>query len=156
MTQPNASAKVSNLRERLVYLRSRRWVRLLLLGVVVMLVVWGYFYIKSILPRTPAQKLELRTESLRVYIQVQEAAARLELLKSMIIAGREQPNIERHRRLIAEGLEVSFEAAPLKLRKQWRDLETTFKQLQADLTNGREAALATLTELEAQLQMIKY
>jgi hypothetical protein len=148
------AAFFARLAERLTYLRNRRWVQLSFVLLVLTLAVWGFFYVRSLLPRTPAQRLETRADTVRAYVRTQEAVARLGLLRAMIEAKREPATIERYRSLIAENLELTFKRSPKELRDQWGELERTLNQLQADLSNGNEETLATLGELEAKLQTL--
>jgi hypothetical protein len=145
----------SRLKERLIYLRNRRWVQLSALAVLLALAVWGFFYVRSLLPRTPAQLLELQTRALQTRLEVQDALAKLELLRAMIEARRTQTSIERYRYLIAEDLKASFERAPKELRQQWGAIHEDFKQLQADINDGSEGTLGTLTMLIAKLQRLE-
>jgi hypothetical protein len=157
MTDPNSleTTVLARLRERLVYLHNRRWAQLLGIAVLVVLGLWGYFFVRSRLPPTPAQKLEAHHEHLQTYARMQEAVMQLELIRAMIQAGRTPTTIERYCRLLAEELEATFTKAPLELRRQWPDLEGGFRQLQSDLMAGREEALVTLRELEATLRSVR-
>jgi hypothetical protein len=127
-------------------------VQLSALALLLALGVWGFFYIRSLLPRTPAQTLEARTETLHTALRVQEAAAKLELLRAMIEARREPTSIERYRSLIATDLEATFKRAPNEVREQWVEVERLFNQLQADINEGNERTLTTLNDLEARLE----
>jgi hypothetical protein len=140
------------LSERLTYLRNRRWVQLSLLALLIALAVWGFFYVRSRLPKTPAQTLAIRTDSLQTSLRVQDAANRLELVRAMINAGRDPANVERYRNLIDEDLKATFGRAPREIRNQWGELESIFNQLQAELSSGSEETLVTLGELEAKLK----
>jgi hypothetical protein len=144
------------LKERLVYLRNRRWVQLSALALFIALGIWGYFYVRSLLPRTPAQHLDIQTDTLQTQIQVQDALSKLELLRAMLIARREEASIERYRALIANTLQTTFEGSPKELRAQWRDIDNAFNQLQMDMNNGSETTLTTLEGVIARLQRLEF
>jgi hypothetical protein len=146
---------LTRLRERFIYLRNRRWVQMSLTAVLLALAIWGFFYVRSLLPPTPAQTLAAEADKVHTYLELQEALIKLELIRAMIEADREPASIERYRNLIASDLEGTFKRAPRELRKQWRGLEPAFNGLQAELNNGKAEALAALTELETTLQAVK-
>jgi hypothetical protein len=146
----------SRLRERLTLLRNRRWVQLSALALLLGLGVWGFFYVRSLLPRTPAQTLEAQTETLHTALRVQEATAKLELLRAMIEARREAAGLERYRSLIATDLEATFKRSPKEVSTQWGEVERLFNQLQADINEGNEQTLATLDDLKASLQGLEF
>jgi hypothetical protein len=144
----------SRLMDRLVYLRNRRWVQVSLVLVLLALALWGFFYVRSLLPRTPAQLLEDRSDTLHAYLEIQEASAKLELIRAMILAGREPDAVERYRGILANDLEKTFESSPKVLRESWSDIERGLNDLQANLSEGNQEALASLGELEATLQRL--
>lgn len=146
----------SRLRERLIFLSHRRWVQLSLLALLLALGVWGFFYVRSLLPRTPAQMLEARTETLYTALRVREADAKLDLLKAMIEARREPTDVERYRSLIVADLEATFKRAPEEVREQWTEVERLFNQLQADINEGSEGTLTTLDDLKARLGGLEF
>lgn len=152
---PDASF-FSRLHERLVFLGNRRWVQLSALVLLLALGVWGFFYVRSLLPRTPAQTLEARTETLYTALGVREATAKLELLKAMIEARQEPTDVERYRSLIVADLEETFKRSPKEVRGRWTEVEGLFNQLQADINEGSEGTLTTLDDLKAMLQGLEF
>ncbi len=142
------------LRERLTYLRQRRWVQLSLIAFFLAFAVWGFFYVRSLLPRTPAQRLENDTRSAQTYLHLQEAQAKLTLIRAMIGAGRESANIERYRSLLASDLEATFERSPKALRANWPELKARLNHVQRALNEDNEEALVALNELEVVLQRL--
>jgi hypothetical protein len=146
---------VARLRERFVYLRNRRWVQMFLAVIILALALWGFFYVRSLLPRTPAQTLAAQADKVHTYLRLHEALIKLELLRAMIEADSEPVSIERYRNLIATDLEVTFKQAPKELRKQWRGLERMFNEFQTEINNGKDEALAALGELEITLRAVK-
>jgi hypothetical protein len=146
----------SRLRERLTFLGNRRWLQLSALALLLALGVWGFFYVRSLLPRTPAQILEAQTETLHTALRVREATAKLELLRAMIEARREAASLERYRSLIATDLEEAFKRSPEEVNTQWDDVERLFNQLQADINEGGERTLTTLDDLKVSLQGLEF
>ncbi len=144
----------SRLAERLVYLRNRRWVQISLVLLLILLGVWGFFYVRSLLPRTPAQLLEERSDTLHTYLEVQEAGATLELIRAMIASGRQPEAVERYRNILAKDLEATFEDAPEPLRANWPVIEQHLNELQVSLGEGSEEALISLDALGAALQTL--
>jgi hypothetical protein len=142
------------LQERLTYLRNRRWVQISAVLLLVALAVWGFFYVRSLLPRTPAQLLRDRTTTLRASAELQEATAKLELIRAMIVAGRQPAGVERYRNILANDLERTLEAAPKPLRENWPGIERQLDELQAALNEGSEEALTSLNSLKAALQRL--
>jgi hypothetical protein len=145
---------LTRLAERLTYLRNRRWVQVSFVLIIIALAVWGFFYVRSLLPRTPAQLLENRADGLRVNLKIQEAEAKLELIRAMIQAGRQPDDTERYRGLLADELETAFESAPKELKPRWSDVDKQLNELQVSLSEGNEEALTTLDGLKATLQHI--
>lgn len=146
----------SRLRERLIFLSNRRWVQLSALVLLLGVGVWGFFYVRSLLPRTPAQQLEIQTETLHTVLRVREAEAKLDLLRAMIQARREPSSTERYRSLLVADLETSFNRSPRELREQWTQVENLFNQLQADISEGSESTLDTLESVKAALQGLEF
>jgi hypothetical protein len=146
---------VARLRERFIYLRNRRWVQMSLAVVILALAIWGFFYVRSLLPRTPPQTLAAQADKVHTYLRLHEALIKLGLIRAMIEVDLEPSSIERYRNLIATDLELTFKRAPRELRKQWRGLEREFNSLQANLNTGKDEALAALTELEITLQAVE-
>jgi hypothetical protein len=140
------------LKERLIYLRNRRWVQLSALALLLGLGVWGFFFVRSLLPRTPAQQLEIRSDTLQVHLHVRETLAKLELLRAMIATRREPALIGRYYTLMSEDLERTFERAPKEVRSQWNGLERDFRRLQEDISDGSEMTLVTLDAVKVRLQ----
>lgn len=147
---------LERLQERITYLRNRRWVQVSAVFILLALAVWGFFYVRSLLPRTPAQVLEDRSETLHAYLDIQEATAKLELIRAMIQAGRQPDSIERYRGILANDLKATFERSPKELRAQWSDIKRQLNDLQVKLNEGNEEALATLGGLEAALQRFEF
>jgi hypothetical protein len=143
---------LTRLAERLTYLRNRRWVQVSFVLIVIALAVWGFFYVRSLLPRTPAQLLDHRSDSLHTQLKIQEAVAKLDLIRAMIQAGRQPDSIERYRGLLANDLEAVFESAPKELKSNWSAIDKQLNELQVSLNEGNEEALASLLGLEAVLQ----
>jgi hypothetical protein len=146
----------SRLRERLIFFGNRRWVQLFALALLLLLGIWGFFYVRSLLPRTPAQQLDSQTKTLHTALRVREAAAKLELLRAMIEARREPSSIERYRSLLVADLEATFERSPKNVREQWGEIESLFNQLQEDIGEGNERAFDTLEGLKATLQGLEF
>jgi hypothetical protein len=144
----------TRLAERLEYLRHRRWVQISLVLLLLALAVWGFFYVRSLLPRTPAQRLADQSDTLQTYLNLQEAGAKLELIRAMIEAGRQPANIERYRNILADDLEATFERSPKELKVNWPNIERRLNELQTSLNEGNEEALLVLGELEAELQKL--
>jgi hypothetical protein len=146
----------SRLRERLIFLGNRRWVQLSALVVLLGLGVWGFFYIRSLLPRTPAQMLDIQAQTLHTALRVSEAEAKLEVLRAMIVARLDPASIERYRSLMGTDLEEAFRRSPKEVSAQWAELERLFNQLQADISEGGERTLTSLDELKASLQGLEF
>lgn len=142
------------LQERFTYLQNRRWVQICAFLLLVALAVWGFFYVRSLLPRSQAQLLDDQTDTLHAYLEFQEATAKLELIRAMINAGRQPSGTERYRTILANDLESTFERSPKELRSNWPEIERQLNELQVNLNEGNEESLATLVGLEASLQRL--
>ncbi|MGL4608750.1 MAG: hypothetical protein ACRCYY_03555 [Trueperaceae bacterium] len=147
---------LERLRERFHYLRQRKWVRLLIFIVIIVLAVWTFFYFRSSLPRTPAQQLDLQVEVAQMRLQVNDALIKLELVKAMIIARREPSSIEGYRARIADDLQTVFKHSPRALRKQWPPLERDLNALQTAINAGGEDTLEHLAVIEEKLHNLTY